>query len=122
MLFCFFATNFDTVESFHNLDMFIVFNFYNTLFLSLSNILSHFSSGIIISSRGSCFTVLSSFDFISKNLHALWTTFLEVVFTASSPVYNSCFLHFLGNNKNPYYLTHFLVFGSIEYQFISIFL
>ena len=44
-----FLTNFDTVESFNNLDiLFIVFHFCNT-FLNLFNIFSLFSGGIITS-------------------------------------------------------------------------
>ena len=63
-----------------------MFHFYNT-FINLFNILSLFSDGIIISSTGSCFTILSSFDLVTasailfpKNSPALWTSCLEAVF------------------------------------------
>ena len=54
---------------------------------------------------------------------ALWTTFLEADFRASSPVFvavsNNCFPYLLDiffvNDKNPYPLIYFLVLGSIEY-------
>ena len=42
---------------------------------------------------------------------ALWTTFLKAVFTAPNPVSNNCLLCLLGNDKNPYPLTYFLVLG-----------
>ena len=49
---------------------------------------------------------------------ALWTTFLETVFRASSPVSNNCFLYllekFLANDKNPYPLTYFVVLQSFS--------
>ena len=86
-----------------------------------------FSSGIIISSTGSCFLILSLFDLVTasailfpKNSHALWATFLEAVFKVSSPVSNNC-LYFLTNDKNRYPSTHFLVLGSIEHHIISIY-
>ena len=69
-----------------------MFHFYNT-FLNLFNNSPIFSSGITISSTGSCFTILSSFNLITasailcpKNLLALWTTFLEADFEESSHV------------------------------------
>ena len=40
--------------------------------------------------------------------------FVEAVFKESSPVSKSWFLYFLGNDKNPYPLTYFVVLGSIE--------
>ena len=52
---------------------------------------------------------------------ALWTTFLELIFRASSPVSNNCFLYFLANDKNQHLLTYFLVLGFIEYHIISIY-
>ena len=54
---------------------------------------------------------------------ALSTTenFQEAIFGATSPVSSNCFLYFLANDKNPYPLTYFLVFGSIEYHIISIY-
>ena len=58
-----------------------MFTFYNT-FLNLSNISSLSSTGMIISSTGFCFTILSLFVLVTlpailfpKNLPALWTTF-----------------------------------------------
>ena len=58
-----------------------MFHFYNTS-LNLFNISSLSSGGIIISSTGSSFTVLSSLDLVTssetlfpKNSPALWTTF-----------------------------------------------
>ena len=87
-------------------------------FLNLSIISSLFSGRIITSSTGSCFSILSSLDFVTasailfpKYSPALWDTFLE----ASSPVFNNCFLYFLAYDKNPYPLTFFLALGSIEY-------
>ena len=92
------------------------------------NISSHFSGGMIISSTGSCLTILSSFDLVTvssilfpKNSPALWTTFLEAVFEESSLVFNNCFLYFLANDKHPYLLTYFLVLDSIECCIISIY-
>ena len=86
------------------------------------NISSLFSSEIIISSTGSCFSILSSFELVTAsaillpiNSPALLTTFSEAAFTASNPVSNNCFLYFLANDKNSYPLTYFLVLGSIEY-------
>ena len=83
-----------------------------------------FSAGIIISSTGSCFSILSSFELVTassilfpKTSPALWTTFFE----ASSPVFNNCFLYFLANDKKSYPLTYFLVLGSMEYRRISIY-
>ena len=100
-----------------------MFHFYNT-FLNLSNISSFFSDGIIISSTGSCFTILSSFDLVTASViffpidsPALWANFLE----ASSTISISCFLYFLANDKNPYSLTYFLVLGSTEYRQISVY-
>ena len=94
-----------------------MFHFYNTL-------LNLLSGGIIISSTGSCFSMLSSFDLVTAsavlfpiNSPALWTTFLE----ASSPLSSICFLYFLTNDKNLYPLAYFLLFGSIEYRAISIY-
>ena len=70
--------------------------------------------------------MLSSFDGVTaseilfpKNSPALWTTFLEAVFKESIPVSNNYVLYFLGNDKNPYPLTYFLVLGSNEYCHIS---
>ena len=58
-----------------------MFHFYN-IFLNLFNVLSLFSGGMIISSTGSCFKILSSFDLgtasailFPKNSPALWATF-----------------------------------------------
>ena len=63
-----------------------MFHFNNT-FLNLFNTSSVFSGGIIISSTGSCFAILSSFDLVTPsailfpiNSLALWTNFLEAVF------------------------------------------
>ena len=43
---------------------------------------------------------------------ALWSTFLEEVVKASSPVFNNCFPYFLdrflANDKNIYPLTYFI--------------
>ena len=65
---------------------------FHNAFLNLFNILSFFSDGIIISSSGSCLTILSSFGLVtayvisfSKNSPAVWTTFLRAVFKESSP-------------------------------------
>ena len=46
---------------------------------------------------------------------------LDAVFTASSPLFNNCFLYFLTNNKNSYPSTYFPVLGSIEYRSIFIY-
>ena len=88
------------------------------------NIFSLSSDGIIISSTGSYFSILTSFDLVTastilfpKSSSASKTTFLE----ASNPLFNNCFLYFLANDKNPYPLTYFLVAGSIEYCVISIY-
>ena len=71
----------------------------------------------------SSFTILSSFDLVPaspvlflKNSPALWTTFLEVVFKESSPVFSN---YFLANDKNPYLLTYFLVLASVAYRRIT---
>ena len=60
-----------------------MFHFYKT-FLNLFNISSLFSGGIIITSTGSCFSILSSFDLVTayeilfpKYSPALWISFLE---------------------------------------------
>ena len=94
-----------------------MFHFNNT-FLNLFDISSLFSGGMIVSSTGSCLTILSSFELVivssilfPKNLPALWTTFLE----AFSSVPNNCFSYFLANDKNPYPVMCFLVLGSTEY-------
>ena len=86
-------------------------HFYNT-FLNLFNISCLFSGGIPISSTG-CFSILLSFDLVTvpvvlfrKNSRALWTTFLEAVFTACNSA----------NDKNPYLLAYFLLLCSIEYR------
>ena len=50
---------------------------------------------------------------------SLFVSFLEGMFTTSSPVSNNCFLYFLVNDRNPYPLTYFLVFSSIEYRRIA---
>ena len=78
-----------------------MFYFCNT-FHDLFNILSLFLSAIIISSTflgfSSGFTTVSLFDLVTasailfpKYTPALWTTFLKVVFTASSHVSNNSF-------------------------------
>ena len=84
-----------------------MFHFSNT-YLNLFNVSSLFSGGIIISSTGSCFTILLSSKLVAvsailflKNSPALWTTFLEVVNIESCPASNNCFLYFLANVKNP---------------------
>ena len=99
-----------------------MFHFYNNACRNSFNISSLFSSGMIIFSTGSCFTVLPSFDLVTasatfplKYSPILWTTSLEAVFGASSPVSNNCYSYFLANDKNPYPLTYFIVLGSIEY-------
>ena len=97
--------------------------FYNNC-LNLFIISFLISGRLIISSTFlgflSSFTISSLFDLVTaspvsfpKNSLALWTTFLETVFTASSlyPI----ILYFLANDKNPYPLTYF-VLGSIEYH------
>ena len=101
-----------------------MFHFYNT-FLNLFNISSVISVGIIIYSTGSSFSILSSFELVTesailfpKNSSAFWATFSEVVFTASSPVSNNCFLYFLANDKS---LTYFIVLGYIGYRRIYIY-
>ena len=77
----------------------MMFHFYNTFLKSFSTS-STFSGRIIISSTslkfpsetGSSFTILSGIFFpINPPVAsaALWTTFLEVVFKASSPVFVS---------------------------------
>ena len=103
-----------------------MFHSYNNTSLKSFNILSLFSCRIIISLTGSCFTILSSFDLLTasailfpKNSPALWTTYFEAVFTASSPISNNCFLYFLANEKNPYLFAYFIVLGSIEYRCIT---
>ena len=103
-----------------------MFCFYNNTCLNLFNTSSLFPSGIIVSPTGSCFTILSAFYLVTasailfpKNLPPLRTTFLEAVFTASSPVSNNCFLYFLANDKSTNPLTYFLVLGSIEYHCIT---
>ena len=92
-------------------------------FLNFFSISSLFSGGIIISSTGSCFSILLSLDlaadstiFFTKNSPALWTTFFE----ASSPV-SIIFYIFLQMKKNPYHLTYFLVLGSTGYCIISVY-
>ena len=104
-----------------------MFHFCNTL-LNLFNILSLFSSRIIISYTGSYLTILSSSEYVTVsailfpiNSPALSITFLEAVFKESSPVSNNWFLYFLTNYKNLYPLTYFLVLRSIEYCRISIY-
>ena len=69
-----------------------MFHFYNTC-LNSFNISFPFSGGIIISSTGSCFTILSSYELVTatailfpKNSPALWTTFLEAVLTVQHPI------------------------------------
>ena len=102
-----------------------MFHFYD-IFLKLLNISSIFSSGIIISSTGSCSTIVSSFELtivsailFHTNLPALWTNFLEAVFRASSSVSNNCFSYFLENEKYLHPLTYFVFLGSIVYHRIS---
>ena len=92
-----------------------------------------FPGGTIISStflefsagKGFGFTILPAILFPIDSpvpSAALWTTFLEVVFRASSPVLvavsNKCLPYlldrFLANEKNPDPLMHFLVLASIE--------
>ena len=117
----------------------MVFYFYNTC-LNSFNFSSLFAGEIIISSTspklssgtGFGFTILSAILFPMNSAVAsvvLWTTFLEAVFRASSPVLvavsNNCFQYlserFLANDKNPYPLTYFLLLGSIEKNVISIY-
>ena len=81
------------------------------------------SSGIIISSTGSYFSILPSFHLVTAsetlfpiNSPVLWTIYLEAVFRTSNPVSNNCFLYFLVDKKNLYLLTYFLVLCSIEYR------
>ena len=87
-------------------------HFYNT-FLNLFNILSLFSGEIIISSTGSCFSILSWLDVVT----APAILFPKI----SRALSNNCFLYFVVNDKNPYPLTYFLVLGSIEYHVNSIY-
>ena len=103
-----------------------MFHFCNNC-LNSFNVSSLFSGGIIISSTGCYFTILSLFDLVtasgilsSKNSPALWSTFLEEVFGASSAVSNNFFLYFLANDRDPYPLAYFLVLGSVEYYHISV--
>ena len=100
--------------------------FYINTCLNLFNISFLFSGRRMISSTGSCFTILSSLDLVTvsailfpKNSHVLWTTFLEAVTRASIPASSNCFLYFLVIDKNPYILTYFLVLGSLEYHRIG---
>ena len=102
-----------------------MFHFYNTC-LSSFNISSLFSGGIIISSTGFVFTILSSSELVNASVilfpiisPVLWTAFLEAIFKQSSQVSSNCFLYFFANDKNPYRLTYFLVQASIEYRHIA---
>ena len=83
---------------------------------------------MIISSTGSYFSILLSFDVVTAsailfpiNSPALWTTFLEAVSTASSPVSNIYFLQYLASDKNSYSLTKFFVLGSVKHRIICIY-
>ena len=104
-----------------------MFDIYNT-FLNLLTFHFFFFGGIIISSTGYCFAILSLFFLVIAsailfpiNLPVLWTTFLEeVVFKTSSPVSNNYSLCFFANDKNSYPLTYCLALGSIEHRCISI--
>ena len=104
-----------------------VSHYYNT---SL-NIPSLFPVGIIISSTGFAFTILSSFDSATVSAvlfpinppaasAAFWPIFLEAVFKVSSLVSNNCFLYLLegslANDKNTYPLTFFLVPSLTYFQ------
>ena len=85
-----------------------MFHFYNT-FLNLYNIVSLFYNGIVISSTffGFLFDLVTAVLF-PKNSPALWTTFLEVVFTTFNPVASNYFQYFLTNDKNPCPVIYFL--------------
>ena len=58
-----------------------------------------------------------------------WATHFEAVFAASIPVFVPVSFNFLlylsinfiGNDKNPYFLTYFMYFGSVEYLIFIIF-
>ena len=78
-----------------------MFHFYNT-FLNLFNISSYFSRGVIISSTGSGFSILTLFDLVTvaailfpKYSPVLKTIFLET----SNPLSHNCFLFFLRMTK-----------------------
>ena len=95
-----FVTNFDAVELFNNLDI-LQYSIFIILF-SICLIFLLFSGGIIISSTGSYFIILSLFDIFvvsgvlfSKYSPALWITFLE----ASNPLSNNVFYIFLQTIK-----------------------
>ena len=97
-------------------------DFSNTFF-NLFKISPPFSGGIIISSTGSCFSILTSFGLVRlcKFITYKFTTLWEPVFTAFSPVFNNCFSYFLANDKNPYPLIYFFVLGYIEHRRISVY-
>ena len=74
-----------------------MFHFYNTFF----NLFNISSSGITISSTGSCFSISTLLDLVTAsaisfpiNSSVLWATFLEAGLTASSSVSNNCFFVF----------------------------
>ena len=88
-----------------------MFHFYDTCRNSF-NISFLFSGGITISSAFlGCSSGFKIFPTILFRINspvasaALWTTFLEAVFRAFSPVFNNCFVlyfleKFLANDKN----------------------
>ena len=75
-----------------------MFHFYNNTCLKPFNIASLYSCRIIISSTGSCFTILLSHDLGNASV---------VLFPINSP------------DKNLYLLTYCLVLGSTKYRHIA---
>ena len=130
----FFVTNVDTAESFNSLDVFDSLDIFIILVLIRCIFLSFwwndyfFNISWILINYMFCFrNFVSDFPTINSPVasSALWSSFMEAVFRASSLVSNNCFLHllekFIANDKSPYPLTYFLVLGSIEYRVISIY-
>ena len=96
------------------------------IFLAFSQVDNYFLkiSMILINYRLWFDSFISDFYLINSPVAsaALWNTFLEAVFRASSPVLVAASNHFfpylldrfVANYKYLYTLTYFLVFGSIE--------
>ena len=92
----FFVTNFVTVGSFNNLDIFFVFHFYDTC-VNLFNISSLFVSRITISSTFLEFLSSTSFgfticfsDFFSYQFSCSWRCFMNYYFGSSFSSILSC--------------------------------
>ena len=85
--------------------------------------LSFFSGGIIISSTGSCFSILSLFDLVIAsaiffpNIHLMY----GLRFWKDLIFYPIIVFVSFANDKNSYSLPYFLFLGSIDYRVISIY-